>query len=273
MATLARTSVRDALDSAVIAFTAAGVRHAAARRRGAARRGDGGRPGGVDRRPAAAGSRRGGRRLPRLRAPPHAARAGRVHPRPQGLPAAGAGGRLAGADPAAGDRARRRGGADAARGRAGCRCRHRVGSDRARAGRRAAGPASRRRPTSATTRWSSRARTPRGSASPSSSSRPISWRASLGRSTRSYPTRRTCARASGWRRSCPSYEPDIALYGGGDDGLEIYRRLVPAVAGIPFVAFEIAGWQAEAVGALLRATRSRCYRDLAGIDRVVVGRL
>jgi release factor glutamine methyltransferase len=69
------------------------------------------------------------------------------------------------------------------------------------------------------------------------------------------------------------YEPDIALYGGGDDGLEIYRRLVPAVAGIPFVAFEIAGWQAEAVGALLEGYSIEVLRDLAGIDRVVVGRL
>jgi release factor glutamine methyltransferase len=69
------------------------------------------------------------------------------------------------------------------------------------------------------------------------------------------------------------YEPDIALYGGGDDGLEIYRRLVPAVAGIPFVAFEIAGWQAEAVGALLEGYSIEVVRDLAGIDRVVVGRL
>jgi release factor glutamine methyltransferase len=68
------------------------------------------------------------------------------------------------------------------------------------------------------------------------------------------------------------YEPDIALYGGGDDGLEIYRRLVPAVAGIPFVAFEIAGWQAEAVGALLEGYSIEVIRDLAGIDRVVVGR-
>jgi release factor glutamine methyltransferase len=68
------------------------------------------------------------------------------------------------------------------------------------------------------------------------------------------------------------YEPDIALYGGGDDGLEIYRRLVPAVAGVPFVAFEIAGWQAEAVGALLEGYAIEVVRDLAGIDRVVVGR-
>jgi release factor glutamine methyltransferase len=69
------------------------------------------------------------------------------------------------------------------------------------------------------------------------------------------------------------YEPDVALYGGGDDGLEVYRRLAPATAGIPFVAFEIAGWQAEAVGALLEGYSIEVMRDLAGIDRVVVGRL
>ena len=69
------------------------------------------------------------------------------------------------------------------------------------------------------------------------------------------------------------YEPGIALFGGGDDGLEIYRRLVPAVAGIPFVAFEIAGWQGEAVSALLEGYSIEVVRDLAGIDRVVVGRL
>jgi release factor glutamine methyltransferase len=69
------------------------------------------------------------------------------------------------------------------------------------------------------------------------------------------------------------YEPAIALYGGGDDGLAIYRRLVPAVAGIPFVAFEIAGWQAEAVQALLVGYTTEVVKDLAGIDRVVVGRL
>ena len=144
---------------------------------------------------------RGGRRLPRLRAPPHAARAGRLHPRPQGLPAAGAGGRLAGADPAAGDRARRRGGADAARGRAGCRHRHRVGRDRAGVRRRAAGPAGRRdrrqRRSAGRRARERRAARPRRRVRRGRSPR----RASKGRSTRWSPTRRTCARASGWRRS------------------------------------------------------------------------
>jgi release factor glutamine methyltransferase len=68
------------------------------------------------------------------------------------------------------------------------------------------------------------------------------------------------------------YEPHVALYGGGDDGLAVYRRLVAAVAGIPFVAFEIAGWQAEAVAGLLAGYSIEVVKDLAGIDRVVVGR-
>ena len=137
-APLARTTVRDALDSALIALTAAGcetprldaeVLLAAAL--------------GVDRAALIAEPARGVEPEPfreyvRRRA---RARAGGVHPRPQGLPAARAGGRPARADPAAGDRARRRGGARAAGGRAGGGRRHRLGGDRVGAGRRAARPA------------------------------------------------------------------------------------------------------------------------------------
>ncbi len=67
------------------------------------------------------------------------------------------------------------------------------------------------------------------------------------------------------------HEPAVALY-GGDDGLDVYRRLVPACAGVPFVAFEVPGWQAEAVGALLEGYSIEVLQDLAGIDRVVIGR-
>jgi release factor glutamine methyltransferase len=68
------------------------------------------------------------------------------------------------------------------------------------------------------------------------------------------------------------FEPEVALY-GGDDGLAVYRRLAPA-AGASFVAFEIGGWLGEAVGDLLRAEGfdTEVVKDLAGIDRVVVGR-
>jgi release factor glutamine methyltransferase len=69
------------------------------------------------------------------------------------------------------------------------------------------------------------------------------------------------------------HEPAIALY-GGEDGLAIYRRLAPAAVRASFVAFEVPGWQAEAVAGLLHAEgfETRVIKDLAGIDRVVVGR-
>ncbi len=70
-----------------------------------------------------------------------------------------------------------------------------------------------------------------------------------------------------------SYEPAVALY-GGDDGLEVYRRLAPAAAVASFVAFEIGGWLGEAVSDLLRAEgfETEVVKDLAQIDRVVIGR-
>jgi release factor glutamine methyltransferase len=69
------------------------------------------------------------------------------------------------------------------------------------------------------------------------------------------------------------YEPDVALY-GGDEGLDVYRRLAPAAAEASFVAFEISGWLGDAVSDLLRAEgfTTDVRKDLAGIDRVVVGR-
>jgi release factor glutamine methyltransferase len=70
------------------------------------------------------------------------------------------------------------------------------------------------------------------------------------------------------------YEPAAALY-AGDDGLDVFRRLVPASARAAFVAFEVGEGQAGAVDELLRAAgfgRVERIRDLAGIERVVVGR-
>lgn len=71
------------------------------------------------------------------------------------------------------------------------------------------------------------------------------------------------------------HEPALALF-AGPDGLDVYRRLVAAaVARAPFVALEVGAGQAAAVGALLRDAgmgEVRAHRDLAGIERVVVGR-
>jgi release factor glutamine methyltransferase len=70
-------------------------------------------------------------------------------------------------------------------------------------------------------------------------------------------------------------EPDEAVF-GGHDGFEIVRRLVPAaVARAPLVALEIGQGMATVVGGLLRdagMTEVSVHRDLAGIERVVVGR-
>ncbi|HZV73926.1 MAG TPA: peptide chain release factor N(5)-glutamine methyltransferase [Conexibacter sp.] len=70
-------------------------------------------------------------------------------------------------------------------------------------------------------------------------------------------------------------EPDMAVF-GGHDGFEIVRRLVPAaVARAPLVAIEVGCGMATTVGAMLRdagAVAVEVQRDLAGIERVVVGR-
>jgi release factor glutamine methyltransferase len=72
------------------------------------------------------------------------------------------------------------------------------------------------------------------------------------------------------------YEPRAALL-AGPTGLEVYERLAPAAAatGARFAAFEVGEGQAGAVGALLRGAdfeRIEIVPDLAGIERVVVAR-
>jgi release factor glutamine methyltransferase len=72
------------------------------------------------------------------------------------------------------------------------------------------------------------------------------------------------------------YEPRVAVL-AGSNGLAVYERLAPAVAaaGARFAAFEVGGGQAAAVGGLLRAVgfgTIEVLDDLAGIQRVVVGR-
>jgi release factor glutamine methyltransferase len=68
-----------------------------------------------------------------------------------------------------------------------------------------------------------------------------------------------------------AYEPREALY-GGPDGLDVYRRLAPALASVAFVALEVGAGQAADVAALLPGHAIEVVPDLAGIDRVVVGR-
>jgi len=76
-----------------------------------------------------------------------------------------------------------------------------------------------------------------------------------------------------------TFEPRLAL-DGGSDGLDFYRRIVKdalihlKVDGI--IAFEIGYDQAQAVAKLLEErgfTKIKVVKDLAGKDRVVIGRL
>jgi release factor glutamine methyltransferase len=70
------------------------------------------------------------------------------------------------------------------------------------------------------------------------------------------------------------HEPREALF-GGDDGLDVIRRLIAAAHGVPYLALEVGAGQAEAVVELVRAggwPDVATVRDLAGHERVVVGR-
>jgi release factor glutamine methyltransferase len=70
------------------------------------------------------------------------------------------------------------------------------------------------------------------------------------------------------------FEPRAAL-SGGSDGLVVLRRLVAQLDGVPFVALEVGAGQAPAVRELLVGVGfgdTETRHDLAGIERVVVGR-
>ncbi len=72
------------------------------------------------------------------------------------------------------------------------------------------------------------------------------------------------------------HEPELALY-GGPDGLSVIRRLLGQLQSrtrTRVVVLEVGAGQAQRVGALMRACgfgSVRSERDLAGIERVVVG--
>jgi release factor glutamine methyltransferase len=68
-----------------------------------------------------------------------------------------------------------------------------------------------------------------------------------------------------------AYEPAEALY-AGHEGLEVYRRMVPALRDVAFVALEVGMGRASDVAALLDGYEIEVVPDLAGIARVVVGR-
>ena len=71
------------------------------------------------------------------------------------------------------------------------------------------------------------------------------------------------------------HEPPGALF-AGEDGLDVIRRLVPAAAeaGARLLAIELGEGQADAVAQLMRGAgfdAVQVRRDLSGIERVVVG--
>jgi len=72
------------------------------------------------------------------------------------------------------------------------------------------------------------------------------------------------------------HEPEVALY-GGRDGMAVIRRLAPqaAASGASMLALEVGFGQAGAVAEVVREAGfadTRAIADLAGIERVVVGR-
>ena len=70
------------------------------------------------------------------------------------------------------------------------------------------------------------------------------------------------------------HEPRLAL-DGGEDGLDLVRRLIAQAAATPLLALEVGERQADAVVALLAGAGFSAVErltDLAGIERVVVAR-
>ena len=76
------------------------------------------------------------------------------------------------------------------------------------------------------------------------------------------------------QREVRDYEPEVALY-GGEDGLEVYRRLVPEAERLlapgGWLVMELGHTSSEAVSAMLGAWRNVEIRnDLAGLPRVIL---
>ena len=67
-----------------------------------------------------------------------------------------------------------------------------------------------------------------------------------------------------------AHEPPQALFAGAD-GLDVIRRLI-AACDAPLLALEVGAGQAPAVAALMANRSTEVLCDLAGIERVVVGR-
>jgi release factor glutamine methyltransferase len=68
------------------------------------------------------------------------------------------------------------------------------------------------------------------------------------------------------------FEPREALF-GGEDGLGVIRRLVREAQEVPFLALEVGAGQAAAVAELMAGREVEIVRDYAGHERVVVGRV
>ncbi len=80
------------------------------------------------------------------------------------------------------------------------------------------------------------------------------------------------AEGSGLPPEIELYEPSLALF-GGPDGMDLTRRLLTMVDGVPLIALEVS--LAEAVASLVSRAgfpSVEILRDLAGLERVVVGR-
>jgi len=74
------------------------------------------------------------------------------------------------------------------------------------------------------------------------------------------------------------HEPHQALFGGGVEGLDIYRRLIPQAARVlkpgGWLVMEIGHTQEQAIRDLLKDWKDvRCVPDLRGIPRVVIAKV